>query len=555
MNKKFIIQKSILIVFMMTFICSGFLSPVAIAAQDTWETVTPSGFSGTVNKVASFGDYVYVGTSQGVYKSVDRGDNWTQMNTGLTNLNVTAIAIGWVLDQETFEYIGDSNTDVYVATSGGIFKSTLGGNTWSAVNNGLAQTNIIDLTIDQFNAGYGSASSLYAVATGAGNIYRSDDGGDSWSLQNTGIAGENIKAIITESTSDYVSGNILAITVSNKVYASTVFSADSATDESWTEKYTASGVLNEIEVLNPFPGSEFLATAGGILRSDDAGDNWNAKNTGVDDLRINSIASDYLDATILYAGGYDGVYKSVNGDGAASWTKANLGIGSVNVKKIVTNPTTSTLVYAVTDNAVFRLDLSDSGIIPVASDFTAPAAIDDLSGNGVTANSVGLNWSAPGDDGSTGTATAYDIRYSNNSIDESNWDQTTPLSGEPAPQVAGTLQNMTVTGLTPNTQYYFAMKTADEASNISPISTILGVHTTPASVGLGDVDNSGTINTADALLTLRNSVGLSMTSTAWQVGANTGDVNCDGTSNSADALLILRYSVGLVMGSTAWCVV
>ncbi|EKE21384.1 MAG: hypothetical protein ACD_7C00265G0006 [uncultured bacterium] len=65
--------------------------------------------------------------------------------------------------------------------------------------------------------------------------------------------------------------------------------------------------------------------------------------------------------------------------------------------------------------------------------------------------------------------------------------------------------------------------------------------------------NSSVTNTTDALLTLRNSLGLSMNGTAWQSGATTGDVNCDLTSNSTDALLILRYSLGLSMDGTSWC--
>ncbi len=68
-----------------------------------------------------------------------------------------------------------------------------------------------------------------------------------------------------------------------------------------------------------------------------------------------------------------------------------------------------------------------------------------------------------------------------------------------------------------------------------------------------DVDNSGSINTTDALLALRKSLSLSMTSTAWQVSFTTGDVDCNGVSNSTDALLILRYSLGLSMDGTAWC--
>ena len=68
-----------------------------------------------------------------------------------------------------------------------------------------------------------------------------------------------------------------------------------------------------------------------------------------------------------------------------------------------------------------------------------------------------------------------------------------------------------------------------------------------------DVDNNSTINTTDALLTLRNSLGLDMSSTDWFTSSTTGDVNCDNVSNSTDAMLILRHSLGLDMSGTGWC--
>ena len=40
---------------------------------------------------------------------------------------------------------------------------------------------------------------------------------------------------------------------------------------------------------------------------------------------------------------------------------------------------------------------------------------------GITATSVSLTWRAPGDDGSIGTATRYDIRYATWPITKSNW--------------------------------------------------------------------------------------------------------------------------------------
>ena len=68
-----------------------------------------------------------------------------------------------------------------------------------------------------------------------------------------------------------------------------------------------------------------------------------------------------------------------------------------------------------------------------------------------------------------------------------------------------------------------------------------------------DVNQDSQTNTTDAQLTLRNSLGLDMTSTNWQTSSTTGDVNCDLTSNSTDAMLLLRYSLGLDMSGTGWC--
>ncbi len=107
-----------------------------------------------------------------------------------------------------------------------------------------------------------------------------------------------------------------------------------------------------------------------------------------------------------------------------------------------------------------------------ASDTTPPAAITDLDTSNTTSNSITLSWTAPGDDGNTGTASQYDIRYSNANITEANWSSATQVGGEPAPQVAGTSQSMTVTELNPSTIYYFAIKIADEVPNWSELSNV-----------------------------------------------------------------------------------
>ena len=104
------------------------------------------------------------------------------------------------------------------------------------------------------------------------------------------------------------------------------------------------------------------------------------------------------------------------------------------------------------------------------SDTTPPADVTDLVASNPTASSIDLAWTAPGDDGTQGTASQYDIRYSTSMITNTNWGAATHCIGEPSPNPVGTTESFAVTGLSPNTEYYFALKTADEVPNWSEIS-------------------------------------------------------------------------------------
>jgi len=91
----------------------------------------------------------------------------------------------------------------------------------------------------------------------------------------------------------------------------------------------------------------------------------------------------------------------------------------------------------------------------------------------ITTTSVRLTWTAPGDDSLSGTATAYDLRMSTSPIDAGNFGAAAAVTGLPTPLAAGTSQNKTITGLTPSTGYWFALKTRDDAGNWSGISNIV----------------------------------------------------------------------------------
>ncbi|MDD5687059.1 MAG: Ig-like domain-containing protein [Elusimicrobia bacterium] len=88
-----------------------------------------------------------------------------------------------------------------------------------------------------------------------------------------------------------------------------------------------------------------------------------------------------------------------------------------------------------------------------------------------TSKSITLVWRAPINDGYSGSATKYDIRYSVSAITtESAWGTATQVTSEPNPKPAGSVETFIVTGLSPSTQYYFAIKSGDEASNWSGLS-------------------------------------------------------------------------------------
>lgn len=74
---------------------------------------------------------------------------------------------------------------------------------------------------------------------------------------------------------------------------------------------------------------------------------------------------------------------------------------------------------------------------------------------------LSLRWTAPGDDGYVGTSNHYVIKYSTSPITESNWASATTVPNPPTPLPAGSIQNITVTGLGIGQQYYIALKAYD----------------------------------------------------------------------------------------------
>ena len=100
----------------------------------------------------------------------------------------------------------------------------------------------------------------------------------------------------------------------------------------------------------------------------------------------------------------------------------------------------------------------------------SPAQVTDLAVVTAGDDNVTLQWTAPGDDGNTGTATRYEIRHSLNPINTANFDNATEVANPPAPLLAGTVQQFVVTGVDTTVTRHYALRAFDELDNPSPVS-------------------------------------------------------------------------------------
>ena len=127
----------------------------------------------------------------GVFKSTDGATSWSAANVGFTVLSIGALAIDPqnpnVLYAGTGNYCGCTDDP----PGSGVWKSTDGGTSWGTANSGLPSfppgpyslgfPAVVSLAIDPLNP-----STVYAATQGFG-VFKSTDGGTSWSAVNSGL--------------------------------------------------------------------------------------------------------------------------------------------------------------------------------------------------------------------------------------------------------------------------------------------------------------------------------------------------------------------------------
>ena len=106
---------------------------------------------------------VYAGTTQGLFKSSNHGEQWSKIQQTLGDVYISGIQL------DPFD-----TKIVYLATSQGVRKSTDGGQSWQLKNEGLEATSIRSIQMNPQDSRI-----LYVGTNGAG-LHRSRNGGDTW---------------------------------------------------------------------------------------------------------------------------------------------------------------------------------------------------------------------------------------------------------------------------------------------------------------------------------------------------------------------------------------
>ncbi len=265
--------------------------------------------SGKITAIAHTGKYLFAATADsGIFRftgfvSADR--YWEKVNTGLTNLDVTAlIAI-------------DSTTILAGTNGGGVFKSTNKGASWIAVNN----PHLHHLEITGFAK---KGNRIYVIDKG---IWGTDDLGDTWfdanDLDTKHINGTNAVSYNTTS-------NEILLSNDDGVFKATV-NADTLLNFTLVDAGLPMGY--KINSIANDGNSWYLATNQGVFVSPSDNISWTAANTDLKTLVVNTVAT--FNTKLIAGTSKTGIYTTTLP--ATSWALSNTGFNNITTYSLATN--------------------------------------------------------------------------------------------------------------------------------------------------------------------------------------------------------------------------
>jgi hypothetical protein len=343
----------------------------------------------------SLSSFLLAGTEgYGVQVSSDGGRTFASRVSGLTNLNVNALA---------FE--PGSSTVVYAGTDAGIFKSTDTGNTWAAT--GLGAGEITDLITDN----EGAIRRIWGTVRGQGVAY-SADGGATFQVHSSGLASLELTSLELE-----IVGSIRRIWGTTRGGDGVVYSDDLG--QTW-KSAGGSGLADrdvtdfayESSAVRRIWGTVrriWATTGSGPFYSDNDGSSWTELSLGLPaGAPVSSVSIDPTTNEVmvsLFSDTEGGVYRGGNLDGV--WTAFNDGLDELKVNRltndngrVVDGTTKATTFYAATagDGSYASEVRTTSGASPVIA--TASLAAGTLhvpyaQSLAVSGGSPPFAWSVP----------------------------------------------------------------------------------------------------------------------------------------------------------------
>jgi hypothetical protein len=177
----------------------------------------------------------------GVYKSTDGGETWTQVNSGLPYPLAHSVAI-------SPNYADDST--VFAGTYHGVYKSTDGGETWTRMNCYYYVQSVA------ISPDYANDPTVFAVTDDG--VYKSTDGGETWTqigLINTVVYSVAVSPNYADDST------VFAGTYPGGVYIST------NGGESWTQIGLINTVVYSVAVSPNYADDStvFAGTSGGVF--------------------------------------------------------------------------------------------------------------------------------------------------------------------------------------------------------------------------------------------------------------------------------------------------
>ena len=120
-------------------------------------------------------DQIFVGTpTGGLWKTTDGGENWACMNENLPVIGVAGMAIDW--NNPDIIYLGTGDKDAGDVNSVGVYKSVDGGNSWTQTN--LTFDVNLSLNIRSMKMHPSDPSTIFVGYTNG--MYKTTDGGATW---------------------------------------------------------------------------------------------------------------------------------------------------------------------------------------------------------------------------------------------------------------------------------------------------------------------------------------------------------------------------------------